>query len=286
MVAIKIVGGGIKVMTKIKSVKKAVLGTALAGVLVAGAGFGTYSWFTDSTKAQGQVKNAIVEIVGGGQASFDYSSGYLAPSRSQIAEEWKTIENNSTDRRISLSASFTGKLYGDSSDIDFSQYKSTALFVFNKDAGGVQDAEFIDSSLRAYLEEDDMSELEFEKMLQELYGAKMEIVVIEGEADVEQLEATLEGAADTPVAAIVSAQYIEAQLEKASAASVGTLSHEPVKVMEKGILFGETISRQHYVHVLFGTSLKETAGNEYQNAKMDFKIHVEANQVDRVAGTN
>ncbi|WP_404347676.1 hypothetical protein LG311_18445 [Sutcliffiella horikoshii] len=269
-------------MAKINNVKKAVLGTAMAGVLVAGAGFGTYSWFTDSTEAQGQVKNAIVEIAGGGQASFDYSSGYLAPSRSQIAEEWKTIENNSTDRRISLSASFTGKLYGDSSDIDFSQYKSTALFVFNKDASGVQDAEFIDSSLREYLEEDDMSMLEFEKMMQEFYGAKMEIVVIEGEGDVEELEATLEASEDAPVAALVSSDYIEAQLES-SVSSVGTMSHDPVKVMEKGILFGETISRQHYVHVLFGTSLKETAGNEYQNAKMDFQIHVEANQVDRLA---
>lgn len=270
-------------MAKINNVKKAVLGTALAGVLVAGAGFGTYSWFTDSTQAQGQVKNAIVEIAGGGQASFDYSSGYLAPSRSQIAEEWKTIENNSTDRRISLSASFTGKLYGDSSDIDFSQYKSTALFVFNKDASGVQDAEFIDESLRDYLEDDDMEALEWEKVFQEYYGAKMEIVVIDEESDVAELESTLEASGNVPVVALVSSNFIETQLEQASAASVGVLSHDPVKVMEKGILFGETISRQHYVHVLFGTSLKETAGNEYQNAKMDFQIHVEANQVDRLA---
>ncbi|KMJ58921.1 hypothetical protein AB685_07545 [Bacillus sp. LL01] len=272
-------------MANINKVKKAVMGTALAGVLVAGAGFGTYSWFTDSTEAQGQVKNAIVEIAGGGQTTFDYSSGYLAPSRSLIAKEWKTIENNSTDRRISLNASFTGKLYGDSSDIDFSQYKSTALFVFNKEAGGVQDAEFIHSSLKEYLEEDDMSSLEFEKMIQEFYGAKMEIVVIEGEQDVELLGETLEGT-EKPVAAIVSADYIEAQLQKASVQSISAMSHEPVKVMEKGILFGEIINRQHYVHVLFGTSLKATAGNDYQNAKMDFSIDLEANQLDRVAGTN
>ncbi|CAG9620764.1 SipW-dependent-type signal peptide-containing protein [Sutcliffiella rhizosphaerae] len=268
-------------MANINKVKKAVMGTALAGVLVAGVGFGTYSWFTDSTEATGQVRNAVVEIVGGGQASFDYSSGYLAPSRSQIAEEWKTITNNSTERQISLNANFTGKLFGDSSDINFSQYKSTVLFVFNRDAGGVQDADFIHTSLREYLEEDDMSQLEFEKMMQRFYGAKMEIIVIDGEEDVKTLETTLENSGDTPVAAIVSAEYIEAQLEQSSTQSVSALSHDPVKVMEKGILFGEIINRQHYVHVLFGTSLKQTAGNEYQNAKLDFSIDVEANQLDK-----
>ncbi|WP_226682165.1 hypothetical protein [Sutcliffiella horikoshii] len=98
-----------------------------------------------------------------------------------------------------------------------------------------------------------MSLLELEKPLQEFYGAKMEIVVIdEGEEDVEVLEETLEASQNAPFAAQVSSEYIEAQLEN-SVSSVGTMSHDPVKVMEKGILFGETISRQHYVHVLFGT---------------------------------
>ncbi|WP_096156686.1 hypothetical protein [Bacillus sp. FJAT-45066] len=260
-------------MSNMTKVKKAVLGTALAGAIVAGAGFGTYSWFTGSTEAHGVVDNAIVEITGGGQATFDYSSGYLAPSRSQIAEGWKTIANNSTDIKINLDATFTGKLYG-SEGIDFSQYRSAAIFVFNEEANGVTDAGFIDSAFREYLEENDDENLEMEKMFQDFYGATMHVIYIETEEDLGELEETL--ADGKPVMALMSNGYIQEQLAEATDGS-----GDAVKVLEKGLFFGEKMLQTEYVHVLFGTALKDTAGNAYQSAKMDFDIHIAANQVDR-----
>jgi spore coat-associated protein N len=65
-----------------KNVKKALIGTALAGTLVIGAGAGTYSWFNASYKASGEITNHTLTINGETSAletvAFD---GDLAPGR-------------------------------------------------------------------------------------------------------------------------------------------------------------------------------------------------------------
>ncbi|WHY35139.1 TasA family protein [Cytobacillus firmus] len=63
-----------------KKMKKALLGTALAGTLVIGAGAGTYSWFNASYKASGTITNHTLTIDEGTSVTEPITfSGKLAP---------------------------------------------------------------------------------------------------------------------------------------------------------------------------------------------------------------
>ncbi|WP_096156685.1 hypothetical protein [Bacillus sp. FJAT-45066] len=71
-------------MANMKKVKKALIGTAIAGTLAVGAGFGTYSWFTSHASVTGEVQNSQLEIVGSGFSAFQFERNAftrLAPSR-------------------------------------------------------------------------------------------------------------------------------------------------------------------------------------------------------------
>ncbi|MBO9128496.1 hypothetical protein [Bacillus sp. 165] len=77
-----------------KNVKKALLGTALAGALVVGGGYGTYSWFTAQVTASGEVQNTTLELNNGVvEAGSLFPEGKkLAPSR-ETGEKTITIVN-------------------------------------------------------------------------------------------------------------------------------------------------------------------------------------------------
>jgi spore coat-associated protein N len=66
-----------------KNIKKALIGTTLAGVLIAGAGAGTYSWFNASYKASGEITNHTLEINDKTEAyeSIAFDKEMLAPGR-------------------------------------------------------------------------------------------------------------------------------------------------------------------------------------------------------------
>ncbi|WP_110111582.1 hypothetical protein [Bacillus sp. CGMCC 1.16541] len=79
-------------------VKKAMVGTALAGTLVVGAGFGTYSWFTSNAEVSGEVVNSTLSIkaeVDGEKTLENIFEGQskLAPSRETV-ERTITITND------------------------------------------------------------------------------------------------------------------------------------------------------------------------------------------------
>lgn len=78
-----------------KNVKKALIGTALAGTLAVGAGFGTYSWFTSHAAVTGEVQNSQLKIEGSGFSKFTFERDAftrLAPSRSVMTDF--TISND------------------------------------------------------------------------------------------------------------------------------------------------------------------------------------------------
>ena len=76
-----------------KKTKKLLLGTALAGTLIVSAGFGTYSWFTSETNAQGSMENGVLAINDGVNIETPIFEGTkFAPSQLQYGE-WLSLSN-------------------------------------------------------------------------------------------------------------------------------------------------------------------------------------------------
>ncbi|KMJ56506.1 hypothetical protein AB685_21505 [Bacillus sp. LL01] len=86
--------------------KKVLLGTALAGAVVVGAGFGTFSWFTSSANVSGEVLNSTLEIEATEEFNLTVQGGHsaLAPGRTAIGSA--TIENTAEEEVI-LTGAFT-----------------------------------------------------------------------------------------------------------------------------------------------------------------------------------
>jgi spore coat-associated protein N len=85
-----------------KSLKKALLGTALAGTLVVGAGYGTYSWFTAQSQAAGTIDNGTLAL-GELQSLFKHEG--FAPSQ-LLYSDFNIIENTGNLEQ-QLKATFT-----------------------------------------------------------------------------------------------------------------------------------------------------------------------------------
>jgi spore coat-associated protein N len=68
---------------RMKKVKKALLGSVIAGTLVAGAGAGTYAWFNADYKASGTITNHTLTINNSTTATetLDFGNEMLAPGR-------------------------------------------------------------------------------------------------------------------------------------------------------------------------------------------------------------
>ena len=82
------------------------LGTALAGTLMLSAGFGTYSWFTSETNAQGEMTSGVLEINNGNDIETPIFSGTkFAPSQLQYGE-WLSLSNTG-DLDAHLKATYT-----------------------------------------------------------------------------------------------------------------------------------------------------------------------------------
>lgn len=89
-----------------RKAKKFLLGTTLAGVLIASAGMGTYSWFTSETKAQGDMENGVLQINDGQDIEEPIFSGTkFTPSQLQYGE-WLSL-SNSGDLDTYLKATYT-----------------------------------------------------------------------------------------------------------------------------------------------------------------------------------
>ncbi|GEM_PF-2369886 len=89
-----------------KRTKKVLLGTALAGALIVSTGFGTYSWFTSESNAQGEMKNGILQINGGGNIDTPiFTAEQFAPSQLHYGE-WMSISNTG-NMNAHLKATYT-----------------------------------------------------------------------------------------------------------------------------------------------------------------------------------
>ncbi|OMF56548.1 hypothetical protein BK139_14720 [Paenibacillus sp. FSL R5-0490] len=118
-----------------KKMKKALLGTALAGTLVIGAGAGTYSWFNAEYKASGQITNHTLEIndtTTDSDVLFAEAES-LAPGRS-VSDSF-SIENTGSLEQV-LRTKFDLALYDENDQNigspDKSGYTIDAKFTFTR----------------------------------------------------------------------------------------------------------------------------------------------------------
>lgn len=113
--------------------KKVLLGTALSGVLIAGAGAGTFSWFNASYDASGTITNHTLEINGSVEATetLDFGNKMLAPSRT-VSDSISIKNTGSLDQIVRLNADFA--LYDGTTNVgtpDKSGYEMTATVFYN-----------------------------------------------------------------------------------------------------------------------------------------------------------
>jgi spore coat-associated protein N len=119
-----------------KNVKKALIGTALAGTLVIGAGAGTYSWFNAEYKVSGEVTNHTLEINDSTASSETLfaGAGMLAPGR-DVSDSF-SIENTGSMEQI-IRAKMDLALYDENNvnvgSPDKSGYTLDATFTFTRD---------------------------------------------------------------------------------------------------------------------------------------------------------
>lgn len=85
-----------------KKLQKALLGTAIAGTLVIGAGIGTYSWFTAEKTASGTIENGTFGLADMGTL---FNQQKFAPSE-VVFSDWQNVQNTGNLNQI-LRATYT-----------------------------------------------------------------------------------------------------------------------------------------------------------------------------------
>lgn len=231
-----------------KNVKKALLGTALAGALVLGAGFGSYSWFTSEIQATGQLTTGTLEINNGNDIEeniVNYNG--FAPSN-LVFGDWLTIENTGS-MDTNLEVQFSHEL---DQNVDISSFKVGYIAI-----------KYTIQPSRDVLEATQLK-------LQDLFdGVTNEV---ETQAAIAEI---------TDDAEIVSG-FVEAPAFRAF--SDGAVNSGGF-LLGDGALSGSTnefwqLDEAQYIDLNFGVKLDENAGNEYQGLAYSASLDVTAKQTD------
>ncbi|MGG3470161.1 hypothetical protein ABES02_22080 [Neobacillus pocheonensis] len=99
-----------------KKLQKVLLGTAIAGTLVAGAGIGTYSWFNAEKEAVGAIDNGTFFL---GEMGQLFQHEKFAPSQI-LFSDFNTVENTGNMNQL-LRATYTHKV--NSENVSVNKYK-------------------------------------------------------------------------------------------------------------------------------------------------------------------
>lgn len=230
-----------------KSLKKALLGTALAGTLVVGASYGTYSWFTAEQSATGEIVNGTLTL---GEMGSLFEHTNFAPSQLLISE-WNTVDNTgSLDQE--LLATFTHSV---NKEVNVSKYKVGYLAIkFKEKDEGVFKVKDWKLRLGGIL---NGTTNPARTMAKAADNAGYEVV--EGVLSDEQVQTMM-----------------KAQAEGGSNSKVIKLGNG-----ENGKFW--RLKSDESIGIIFGVKLSEKAGNDFQGAKYDATFKVEAKQTDEGA---
>ncbi|KMJ56507.1 hypothetical protein AB685_21510 [Bacillus sp. LL01] len=241
--------------------KKALLGTALAGAVVVGAGFGTFSWFTSSAEVTGEIQNAELDLTATDGELLNYiNNEKLAPSRYAIGD-WITITNDSTDFFNLLEINYDAVLEADNEAAKLDQYRSAAVLQFNP--AGTNLVPF-KGELKKHLEN-------YLKTGQRPSGFGVitdagRLRILDGAYTAEDLAQEMEDyPLETFLVFIPQTSLIEIGDGVTDAASSKLLS---------------VITKREKIHFLYGSALDKEAGNEYQGATLGVGFEFKAHQLD------
>ncbi|WGG45437.1 hypothetical protein [Rossellomorea sp. DA94] len=233
-----------------KSVKKALLATSLAGALVVSAGYGTYSWFTSSTSAAGTIENGTLSVNNGEAITTPLFTGAkFAPSQVVYGDIF-TLENTGNLKQ-NLRLTYTGTVDKASADpykiyyMAF-KYKEKPNMDKLKDWRMAWEKGFFNGNHNPQMSMAKSAVAELPKGVE----------VVTGEATVEEVQAM---------------------------SNLAKSSSEGDKVFKFGNDEFFTLEEDQYITMAFDVKLDQSAGNEYQGAKYSGNLMVEAKQTDQGA---
>lgn len=231
-----------------KKVQKALLATSLAGAVLVSAGYGTYSWFTSSTKADGAINNGTLSVNNGQEISTKlFSASKFAPSQ-VVKGNFITIDNTG-DMAQTLKANYTATVDKASAD-PYKIYYMALKYKVQPEHDQIED-------WRMEWEKGFFNGNHNEPSAQTLAKSKAlpkGVEVVTGEVSVEE------------------AQAMSAQAKTAATANTKTYK------LGNDEFF--TLNEDEYISIVFDVKLDQKAGNEYQGAKYDAALTVQAKQTD------
>lgn len=225
-----------------KKAKNFLLGTAVAGTILATASFGTYSWFTSETEAQGDMVNGTLEINDSANIETPIFLGEnFTPSQLQYGN-WITIDNTG-DLNAHLKATYSHSV--DKASLKEYEVGYIAMKYTTKPDQDVYE----------------QSEIELANLF-------------EGTTNERSISAT-----GTPknvefVSGVLTGEQAKALMKNGSESGGFTIGDGA-----QGDEFWK-LNQGQYIDIMFGIKLGEGAGNEYQGAQYNATFNVNAKQTD------
>jgi spore coat-associated protein N len=236
-----------------RNIKKVLIGTALAGSLVVGAGYGTYSWFTAETSSTGTIVNGTLSL---GHLSDLFTNQTLAPS--QIVESnLLTIDHNGSSLDKILKATYSHTI---------TPIEDITL--------GNDDNKAVISKYKVYY-------------FAIKYKEKPKKQVIIDTRD--NLYKLINGTSNPGInkAAVAGQGYEVVQGELSAQEVQGLMANKQASTTEKTITIGNgdkdsfwTLNQKQHIDVQFLVKLDNSAGNEYQGLTYNATFKVEAKQTE------
>lgn len=234
-----------------KKVQKALLATSMAGVLLASAGYGTYSWFTSSTNASGAIDNGTLSVNNGEDISTKlFSASKFAPSQF-VKGTFVTIDNTG-DMAETLKVNYTSVV--DKAPADpYKIYYMAFKYQVKPDQDLIEDWR-----------------MEWEKGF--FNGNNNE--------NSPQLFAKSQALSKLPKGVKVVTGEVTLEEAQAMSTLAKTAKASNTKTFKLGNDDFFTLQEDEYIGIAFDVKLDEKAGNEYQGAKYDATLSVQAKQTD------
>ena len=280
-------------------VKKALIGTALVGSLVVGAGFGTYSWFTSNATVSGSVDNAVIKISPETETlNFKViDNEKLAPSRTAFSK-YVNLKNHSSEDTW-LTIDFKSELSGGESGADLSAYRSASVIRVNYlswPVGPVREA--LDKhAIQKILDSEITSQSQIEDLYEnwENYLMEDKIFFLDGNEDQATINEIAEAIANEeavtlawkprdgkpPWAGQPGGNPNPGNPNDGEEEDEDVLDPTNPRLFERNVLSQLLLANNKSVNILMGVKLKEDADNDYQRAIYSAEFKVELNQTDR-----
>ena len=233
---------------KMSKVKKALLGTTIAGTIAVATSYGTYSWFTSETSAKGEVTNALLQLNNGENINESIVAvENFAPSQ-LVFGDWLTIDNTGTMDTF-LNAKLNQSL---DKDLSLDTYKVGYIALKYK----VKPTEEVLKASQIKLEE--LFEGTTNEVPQSLASGEP-IEIAEG-------------------VEIITGLLNSDELRSAAGSEKEVLLGDGAETGNGNKFWN--LKTNEYIDLAFGVKLEETATNEYQGVTYSANLSVTAKQKD------